>query len=169
MALSDSRSRWEWWLVLVLRLSAITYAFALLGVFMPLRWMKTVHEEWLGIGKFPGGPVLEYLARTLSLFYVIQGGLMWLVASDVRRFMPVLDYIIWTGIASALAIGAICYRAGMPAAWGLGDGLSLLAMCLILLFLRAKVKGGGEPGEGEKPGAPDAPSTGSGPSGRRIG
>src|SRR5262249_6130926 len=59
-------------LVILLRIVGVPALFALVAVFMPSSWMAATHR-WLGLGEMPTGPVVEYLARSLSAFYAING------------------------------------------------------------------------------------------------
>ena len=59
-------------LVILLRFGGVIALFALVAVFMPLSWMAATHR-WLGLGEMPTGPVVEYLARSLSAFYAFLG------------------------------------------------------------------------------------------------
>ena len=52
-------------LVLLLRFVGVPALFALVAVFMPVSWMAATHR-WLGLGEMPAGPVVEYLARSVS-------------------------------------------------------------------------------------------------------
>ena len=61
-------------LVLLLRFVGVGSLFALVAVFMPVPWMAATHR-WLGLGEMPTGPVVEYLARSLSAFYALVGAL----------------------------------------------------------------------------------------------
>src|SRR5215471_12255409 len=61
-------------LVLLLRIVGVPALFALVAVFMPVSWMAATHR-WLGLGEMPTGPVVEYLARSLSAFYAVTSAL----------------------------------------------------------------------------------------------
>ena len=53
-------------LVILFRyLLGIGSLFALVPVVMPWSWMAATHR-WLGLGEMPSGPIVEYLARSLS-------------------------------------------------------------------------------------------------------
>src|SRR5271154_1250939 len=85
-------------LVFVLRFLGVSALFALVAVFMPLSWMVATHR-WLGLGEMPTAPIVEYLARSLSAFYVFIGVLCWAVASDLDRYLP---------LARILGVGFFC-------------------------------------------------------------
>jgi len=130
---------WERRLVLVLRITAVITGLAIVPVFFPREWMAVIHER-LGLGKFPDGPIVEYLARSTSAFYAMHGGLMWLVSLDVRRFALVLTYLIWAGIVFGVGIVVVDCLAGMPLRWTVQEGTSVLVLSGALLFLKAKAQ-----------------------------
>ena len=61
-------------LVILLRFVGVGSLSALVAVVMPSTWMAATHR-WLGLGEMPTGPVVEYLARSLSAFYAVMGAL----------------------------------------------------------------------------------------------
>src|SRR5260370_29533176 len=72
-------------LVILFRyLLGIGSLFALVPVVMPWSWMAATHR-WLGLGEMPTGPIVEYLARSLSAFYALVGALCLVMASDLDR------------------------------------------------------------------------------------
>ena len=85
-------------LVLLLRIVGVGSLFALVAVVMPTSWMAATHR-WLGLGEMPTGPVVEYLARSLSAFYAIMGALCLVVAADLERYRPLVRFL---GVAFAL-------------------------------------------------------------------
>jgi hypothetical protein len=100
-------------LVILLRCLGVGGLFALVAVFMPVLWMAATHH-WLGLGEMPTGPVVEYLARSLSAIYAVFGVLCLLVAADLERYRPLVRFL---GVALAL-IGIVLLgvelAAGMP-------------------------------------------------------
>src|ERR671927_409654 len=86
-------------LVILFRyLLGIGSLFALIPVLMPVSWMAATHR-WLGLGEMPTGPIVEYLARSLSAFYALVGALCLVVASDLDRYRPLVRFL---GLAFAL-------------------------------------------------------------------
>lgn len=130
---------WERRLVVFLRIMTCITGCALGAVVMPRHCMATTHE-WLGVGKFPDGPIVEYLARSLSAFYAMHGGLMWVISTDVRRFAPILTYLIWTTIVFGAALLAIDGLAGLPAQWTIMEGPGVVVLGGIVLFLKRKAR-----------------------------
>ena len=130
-------SPWARCLVLLLRVTAVSMGLALVPAFMPLSWMAAVHEG-LKIGPFPQGPIVEYLARSLSGFYAIHGGLMWLVSTDLRRYSPILTYLIWVMIAGGAALFVLDVVGGLPAFWIWGEGPVVVGTGALLLIFKHK-------------------------------
>jgi hypothetical protein len=108
-------------LVLLLRFVGVGSLFALGAVVMPFSWMAATHR-WLGLGEMPTGPVVEYLARSLSAFYALAGALCLVVASDLGRYRPLVRFL---GVAFALlslALLGVDLAAGMPWWWSASEG-----------------------------------------------
>jgi hypothetical protein len=59
-------------LVFVLRATAALFLVAFVGAILPESWMKTVWE-WGDVGPWPGGALVVYLARALSILYGFYG------------------------------------------------------------------------------------------------
>src|SRR5215475_11884669 len=108
-------------LVLLLRIVGVGALFALVSVFMPVSWMAATHR-WLGLGEMPTGPVVEYLARSLSAFYALVGALCLVLAADLERYRPLVRFL---GVAFALmsvALFGVDVAAGMPWWWSASEG-----------------------------------------------
>jgi hypothetical protein len=121
-------------LAILLRAIGITSLFAVVAVLMPMSWMASTHR-WLGLGEMPIAPIVENLARSVSAFYALFGGLCLVLASDPQRYRPVVRFL---GVAAALfgivLIGADS-SAGMPFWWLVADGLSALAIGASMFFM----------------------------------
>ena len=83
--------------------------------------MAKVHEA-MGLGPFPEGPIVDYLARSLSGFYARYGGLLIVLSSDVKRHARAIAYVCWVGIAFGILMVGVDIRAGMPISWTLSEG-----------------------------------------------
>lgn len=100
-------------------------AFELLAFFavvMPRSWMEASHE-WLGLGEMPGGPLLMFMIRQASYAYGMHAVSLFVLASDVVRFRPL---VIFNGVSLLLAAPVfflIDHTSGMPLWWTLGDTL----------------------------------------------
>jgi hypothetical protein len=121
-------------LVWVLRLAGAVEIFALVAVVMPRSWMEISHAS-LGMGEFPDGPLLMFMIRQASYTYGIHGLSLWVLASDVQRFRPL---IVFNGVAFLVAAPVfflIDLTSGMPVWWTLSDPMSCGIFGAALLWL----------------------------------
>lgn len=85
----------ERYLKLLLRIVGITTLPAIVAVFMPHSWLVRGAEL-----AEPGTVVkvlVSYLARLLSAFYVLMGGMMVLFSVDIRRYAgPIRLIALWS-------------------------------------------------------------------------
>ncbi|MCX6898217.1 MAG: hypothetical protein NT105_05910 [Verrucomicrobia bacterium] len=120
-----------------LRIYGTVAGLAIFAVFMPRAWMAATHEM-IGLGKFPDGAIVDYLARSVSALYAFHGGLLWLLARDVRRHAAIIAYVAVAGIAFSVFILALDVSLGLPVWWILGEGPSVFVISLVVLALLAK-------------------------------
>ena len=133
-------SKSETLLKLLLRVAGALCLLAIAAVVMPLEWMAVGHE-WLGLGALPEGPIVEYLARSLSALYAILGGLMLLVAGDVRRYAAAITYLAATHLVLAAVILVTDISAGMPWCAAVCEVTGGAGFGLAVLLLQARIKG----------------------------
>lgn len=119
---------------IILCFGGLLTSSAFLTVPMPTEWMASTHER-LGFGEFPDGPLVQYLARSVSAFYGFHGVLLFLVASDPVRFKPIVIYLAAFNIIFGLMLIAIDLHAGMPAWWTIGEGPTIIVIGLLLAML----------------------------------
>lgn len=124
-------------LTLVLRLAGVSTAVAFLAIFLPVDWMASSHEA-LGLGVFPRAPVVDYLARSISLLYGFHGVLMLIVAGDVVRYRPIVTYIATMDVIFGVAILGIDVHAGMPLLWTVGESATIMGVGVVIALLNAK-------------------------------
>lgn len=129
-----NRQRAQEWL---LRLAGAFEMLAFFAVVMPRSWMETSHS-WLGMGQMPDGPLVMFMIRQASYAYGMHGISLWILASDVERFRPL---VIFNGISYLLAgfvFFLIDYSTGMPMWWTLGDtaACGLFGAALLVLTLQ---------------------------------
>jgi hypothetical protein len=116
----------------LLRLVGTFELLAFIAVIMPRSWMEASHS-WLGLGVMPEGSVLMFLIRQASYTYGMHGISLWLIASDVKRFRPLL---LLNGISFLLAgpvFFIIDYTAGMPMWWTDGPSCGLFGLAMLWL------------------------------------
>jgi hypothetical protein len=130
-------------LVILLRFVGVSALFALVAVFMPFSWMAATHR-WLGLGEMPDGPVVEYLARSLSAFYAVMGALCLVVATDLERYRPLVRFLGVVFALMSVVFLAVDLSAGMPWWWTASEGPGgvVFGVLLFVLARPAYSKGG---------------------------
>jgi len=130
-------------LVLLLRLVGVPALFALVAVVMPVSWMAATHR-WLGLGEMPTGPVVEYLARSLSAFYAVMGALCLVLSTDLERYRPLVRLLGLVFALMGVVLFGVDLAAGMPWWWSASEGPGgvVFGALLFLLARPAYSKGG---------------------------
>jgi hypothetical protein len=105
------------------------------AVFLPASVMDAFHRG-LGLGPLPEGPIVQYLARSLSAFYAAFGSLPLLLASNIERFAPLVTWWGMTAIGFGLLLLGIDLTAGMPTQWMLGEVVFLVCAGAAVLLLQ---------------------------------
>ena len=121
-------------LVLLLRLVGVPALFALVAVFMPASWMAATHR-WLGLGEMPNGPVVEYLARSLSAFYAVMGTLCLALTTDLERYRPLVRFLGVAFALMSLVLLGVDLVAGMPWWWSASEGPGGMVFGALLFVL----------------------------------
>ena len=70
----------------------------------------------------PTGPVVEYLARSLSAFYAIMGALCLMLTTDLERYRPLVRFLGVAFALMSLALLGVDLAAGMPWWWSASEG-----------------------------------------------
>jgi hypothetical protein len=126
-------------LVFLLRLGGVVTAAAFVAVFLPAAWMASAHE-WLGLGDFPGTPLVDYLARSIAALYGFHGVLLLVVSRDPRHFRTIVQFIgVMNIVFGSLMIG-IDIHAGLPTLWTLAEGPPIIAFGIVVLYLVRSVR-----------------------------
>jgi hypothetical protein len=130
-------------LVMLLRFVGVSALFALVAVFLPLSWMAATHR-WLGLGEMPDGPVVEYLARSLSAFYAVMGALCLAVATDLDRYRPLVRFLGVVFALMSVVFHRVDLSAGLPWWWSASEwpGGVVFGALLFLLARPACSNGG---------------------------
>lgn len=123
-------------LVVLLRGLGLLDICAFAAVVAPRTWITASHE-WLGLGTFPTGPLVEYLARCTSVWYVSYGLLLWFVSCDIERYQRLIRFLSCVLIVQGLVIVGIDLAAGMPGWWTAVEGPCCSGLGAILLALTA--------------------------------
>jgi hypothetical protein len=117
-----------------LRLLAILQMLTLAVVLMPVGWIAAWHA-WLGLGVMPDDPVLRYVIRGAALAQGAIGVLLWVIATDVVRFRPLVVTTAAIYLFGAPAYYLLDATAGMPRFWCIFDGAFCLLAGGVLLTL----------------------------------
>ena len=126
-------------LVVVLRLTGLLLLLALGAVFMPFGWMDRIHG-WIGLGELPNTPMIGYLTRSLSALYAVHGVLVLFISIDVRRYLPVVRCLAVISLVFGVGMIGLDYAVGLPLWWILGEGPSVIALGVLLLWLAGRVE-----------------------------
>ena len=134
-------------LVLVLRATAVLFLLALVGAVLPESWMKVVYE-WGELGPWPGGALLVYLARAVSVLYAFYGILTLYLSFDVRRYLPLIRFMAIIGFPFAPVMFVVIWAAGLPAVWAVSETTSILVISALWYAASkpAKLTNAAEPG-----------------------
>jgi hypothetical protein len=130
-------------LKLLLRVVGIVSLPAIIAVFMPYSWL--VRGVELAEPGTPVGVLVSYLARLLSAFYVLLGGMMVVFSTDVRRYAGAIRLVaLWSLMA---VVGFLIY--GGPAlvkggfGWFIwfvaGDVAFGLTFAVVILLLQRQI------------------------------
>jgi len=127
-------------LKILLFLVGIVSLPAVIAVFMPYSWLVRGVEL-----AEPGTPVkvlVSYLARLLSAYYFIQGGLLIIFATDVRRYAVPIRWVMicWLVAVSSFLIYGVPSLVKGGFGWFIwfvaGDVAFGLVMAVVVLLLQ---------------------------------
>ncbi len=134
-----NQSQVENLLRVVLRVVGSVSLLALVAVVMPYSWMDVTHQ-WLGLGRLPDQPIVGYLARSLSAFYALLGGLLWALSFDLPRHRPTLIYLGGAIIVFGVLLTGIDWVERLPRYWRIGEGPWVMVMGAAIFWLARLVK-----------------------------
>lgn len=117
-----------------LRLLAILQILTAGIAIMPIAWIAAWHV-WLGLGALPDDAVLRYVVRGGAFVQGAIGILIWIMATDVVRYRPLVIAVGGIYLVSGPAFYFIDSTAGMPLAWCVLDGASCFVTGSVLLIL----------------------------------
>lgn len=119
---------------LVLRLVGTVELLAFGAAFMPAVWMSAGHQ-WLGLGELTGGPVVESVMRQVSFVYGLHGIGMWVIASDLPRYRPLVVLSAIGYLLFGIVFFVIDMGLGLPKFWVLGNSGATVLIGILLLGL----------------------------------
>ena len=122
-----------------LRLFGAVDLLALGAAAMPFAWMEETHAR-LGFGVLPHGPVVEYLARHVSLWYAVHAATLLYLSTDVARYRPVIRFLAWLGLAFVACLAAVNLTSGLPAWWAAAQLAGGGFGCVVVLVLLSASK-----------------------------
>ena len=137
-------------LQLLLRIVGTSMLLALVFVAAPRSWMRDIHGL-VDLGEMPDNPIVWYLARSLSAFYAVMGGLFWIVSLDVHRHHSVLRYLGWTMTVFGAVLCLIDVQATMPLAWTVTEGPFVTLFGIVMLYLVSRCEQVSVPSSGAHP------------------
>jgi hypothetical protein len=109
-----------------LRVLAIFVIVNGVSILLPWAWIDSV-LIWCGLGHMPDAAVLHYLLRGAGYFAMTFGVLIWVIASDVVRYRPIVITIITIFLIGAPVFYLIDAFAGLPRWWCILD----FTICLL--------------------------------------
>jgi hypothetical protein len=119
---------------LALRFFGAIDMLALVAVAMPYAWMQAIHAR-LGLGVMPDAPIVEYLARHVSLWYAVHAATFLYLSTDVPRFRPVIRFLGWFGLAFVVVLAWINAGSGLPLWWVVQEPVGGSVEAIVLLVL----------------------------------
>lgn len=121
-------------LIIILRASGILLVTAFIAVFLPYEMMDKIHQQ-MGLGHLPQVPILDYLARSVSLFYGIHGVIVLYVSFNLMKYLQFLKLLCYLGLVFGVAMIMIDFNAAMPASWSFAEGPLIISLNLVIYFL----------------------------------
>ena len=134
-----NQSHVETFLRFLLRWIGTVSLLALVAVVMPYAWMDATHH-WLGLGRLADQPVVGYLARSLSAFYALLGGLMWVISFDLQRHRPTLCYLGSAIMVFGAMLIGIDWVEGLPLFWRVWEGPWVMLMGAAIASCAVRIK-----------------------------
>ena len=119
-----------------LRFVAIVQILTFAVIFMPSTWIGAWHY-WVGLGVMSDTPVFRYVLRGASYVHGAIGILLWVMATDIVRYRPLVLTTALVYLIGGPAYYLIDSIAGIPGSWCIFDsafcflvGGAMLALCV---------------------------------------
>ncbi len=75
---------------------------------------------------------MGYLARSLSAFYALMGGLFWVISFDLDRNRIVVSYLGRAIVILGVILIGVDWWEGLPFFWKLWEGPFMIVMGLLI-------------------------------------
>lgn len=121
-------------LIGMLRAIGLLDMVAVLAVVSPRAWIGRIHLS-LGMGALPAEPIVGYLARCTSIWYVTYGLLLWVISFDIERYAFLITCVAVTMFVQGLIMVGIDLAEGMPWWWVALEGPCCSGLGAMLLIL----------------------------------
>jgi hypothetical protein len=118
-------------LVIILRLSGLMLITAFTAVFLPYEMMASIHFQ-IGLGTMPQLPILDYLARSVSMFYGIHGVIVIYISFNLNMYLQFLKLLCYLGLLFGLSLFFIDINASMPSYWTFGESPIVVLLNLVI-------------------------------------
>jgi hypothetical protein len=132
-------NRAEQILTITLRIIGVAALCAIPAIFLPYSWMNVIHQS-AGLGTLPDAPIVNYLSRSLSLFYAGHGVIALYAASNVRRHRGLVRLLGWLFLVTGLTILGIDLHAGMPALWTISESPFAIVIGGLVIVLQRHIR-----------------------------
>ena len=118
----------------LLKLIAVVSWLAFAAAFMPEKWFVEI-SEFFHLETFPQSSLGFYLARHLSLLYGFVGVLLWVLASDLDRYLPLVRKVSKMTIVFGGLQLMMDFACNMPLWWTFTESLSTIATGFLVLMM----------------------------------
>ncbi len=126
-------------LIIILRLSGLILITAFFAVFLPYETMAKIHQQ-IGLGDFPRLPILDYLARSVSIFYSIHGVIVIYISLDLHKYLQFLKLLCYLGFVFSISLFFIDFNAPMPTGWTFSEAPIVLVLNLAIYILARMIE-----------------------------
>jgi hypothetical protein len=120
-----------------LRGTAVVLIAAAPAVVLPSSWMQAIGAEF-GLD-VPASPLVEYLTRSLSGVYGLLGVVLWMLSGDVRRYLPLLKFLVPSTAAFDATLIALDLWIPMPLIWTAGEAISIVVWTALMFWLTRRM------------------------------
>jgi hypothetical protein len=123
----------------LLRVSGAVEILAFIAVIMPTSWMIAAHA-WLGMGEMQASTLVMFMIRQSSYVYGAHGISLLILATDVKRFRPLILFNALSFLLAAPVFFVIDYFTGMPWFWTIFDPVGCALFGVGVLILDRKIR-----------------------------